>query len=94
MNKALFYTHRCMMVLYAMVLVLEWITFIQHGKSDTITVLILLTAIYGGMFFLHLKASNEVKNGTEVGKTLSQGLGVRLNLNHKKATIQVAFLYA
>ena len=83
-----------MMVLYAMMLVLAWIIFIQHGKSDTITVLILLTAIYGGMFFLHLKASNEVKNGTEVKKTLSQGLGVRLNLNHKKATIQVAFLYA
>ncbi|MDI3377622.1 hypothetical protein [Acinetobacter sp. V89_7] len=94
MNKALFYTHRCMMGLYAMMLVLAWIIFIQHGKSDTITVLILLTAIYGGMFFLHLKASNEVKNGTEVKKTLSQGLGVRLNLNHKKATIQVAFLYA
>ncbi|WP_288391817.1 hypothetical protein [uncultured Acinetobacter sp.] len=83
-----------MMVLYAMMLVLAWIIFIQHSKSDTITVLILLTAICGGMFFLRLKASNEVKNGTEVGKTLSQGLGVRLNLNHKKATIQVAFLYA
>ncbi|MEQ1324218.1 hypothetical protein [Acinetobacter soli] len=95
MNKALFYTHRCMMGLYAMMLVLAWIIFIQHNsKSDTITVLILLTAIYDGMFFLHLKASNKVKNGIEVGRTLSQGLGMRLNLNHKKATIQVAFLYA
>lgn len=57
-----------MMGLYALMLVLGWIIFIQYGKSDTITVLILMTAIYGGMFFLHLKASNEVKNGTEVKK--------------------------
>ncbi|MCF3128433.1 hypothetical protein [Acinetobacter soli] len=92
MNKALFYTHRCMMVLYAMMLVLAWIIFIQHGKSDTITVLILLTAIYGGMFFLHLKASNEVKNGTEVGKTLSQGLGCLLLLGFPIGTVVGVFI--
>ena len=72
MNKALFYTHRCMMGLYALMLVLGWIIFIQYGKSDTITVLILMTAIYDGMFFLHLKASNEVKNGTEVKNIIAR----------------------
>ena len=47
---------------------------------------------YGGMFFLHLKASNEVKNGTEVGKTLSQGLGCLLLLGFPIGTVVGVFI--
>ncbi|WP_151980768.1 hypothetical protein [Acinetobacter guerrae] len=92
MNKSLFYTHRIMVFFYGLILTFLWIAFISLGKSDEITFLFFITVIYVGLGFLHLKASNAVKKGLEVGKNLSQGLGCLMLIGFPLGTMIGIFI--